>query len=251
MIKLWILAATQGLTEFLPVSSSGHMVLVQQWFDIQMPGVQIEIALHLATLFSICIYFHRDIFNLLKPGSKEKAQTKWLIPIALSVLITGCIGLMTKDWIVEHFHDIRITSISLIVAGFVIFLTRFAKPGNLRIGIWVGILFGLVQTAALLPGVSRSGSTIALLLFLGVNREEAFKFSFLAVLPLLLAASLMELDQGLFSVYGLFPTLMAMFIAFAIGLITLSLLQKMLLKQYFYIFGFYCMAIGLFSLLNS
>ncbi|MFT5207732.1 MAG: undecaprenyl-diphosphatase [Candidatus Omnitrophota bacterium] len=251
MIELWILAATQGLTEFLPVSSSGHMVLVQQWFNIQMPGVQIEIALHLATLFSICVYFHRDIFNLFKPGSKDKPQVKWLTPIAVSVLITGCIGLLFKDWIIENFHDIRITSISLIVAGFVIFATRFTKPGNLRITIWVGVLFGLVQTMALLPGVSRSGSTIALLLFLGVNREEAFKFSFIAVLPLLLAASLLELDQGLFSVYGAFPTLMAMLIAFVIGLITLSVLQKMMLKQFFYIFGYYCMAIGVFSLINS
>ena len=202
-----ILGAIQGLTEFLPVSSSGHLVLMQNLFGINEPEILFDIFLHLGTLVAICIVFIKEILSILLtiwrlPGLLRSSKS-WLqlfkenedIRIA-ALIITGSIptailGLMLERWSDQLFGSVGLVGFMLLVTGCLLALTRRVQTEDRfikQVTVKDSLIIGLVQGFAVIPGISRSGATISVALFLGINREVAGRFSFLLSIPAILGA---------------------------------------------------------------
>ena len=243
------LSIVQGLTEFLPVSSSGHLVLFQKLFGIVDPPVLFDVLLHLGTLFAIVVFFWKDIVSLIVDWKKKK--NLWLF------LITGSIpaaifGFLLNSKIDEIFNSLTLVSVSWIFFGLLLLLShkfKFSKSNLKRredeAKIEDGLIVGLFQAIALFPGVSRSGSTIIGGLWQKFSRETAFKMSFLLSIPAILGAAALKLKDGQLSSLNLGTGILAIIISGVVGYFSLLVLQKILKSDKFYYFGFYCLALGI------
>jgi len=252
---LYLLAAVQAVTEFFPVSSSGHLVLFESLIGAKRAGLEVEVILHLATFFSLVVFFRRDLWSwalLLRrrPDSPERLESrKWLGLVLISCVITGSIALFGRKTVLWAFDSPKAVCAALLVMGVILLLTRCLRPGAKGPGILESVFFGLAQSLALLPGISRSGITIACLLLLGIEREKAFRFSFLASMPLIAMASMLEIRGGIFGLYGIGHTLLAVLLAFALGLACLKALRLLVMRSGLHWFGFYCTAVGVLGFL--
>jgi len=256
MSLIFLLAIIQGITEFLPVSSSGHLVLAQFFLGASYLGIQVEAALHLATLFSILVFFHKEIWRLLRrswevlggPASpvneSEVTDRRWPALILMSTFITGAIGYFGYFYFESTFGQPLFVSGALVVMGVILFCAKTHDQPGRPMNYTDAIFFGLAQSLALFPGISRSGITIVCLIVLGLSRRQAFVYSFLAVLPLLLIVSLSEIQKGLFGAYGVPQTLGAMVLAFLVGLAALHVLKRVVMHRHLHWFGYYCILIG-------
>ncbi len=188
------LAAVQGLTEFLPVSSSGHLALASAFMRIDPGSMAFEIMLHLGTLTAVFIVYWSDLAALaggLLKGNRN-SRTEFLSLMAASVP-AGIVGVLLSDRIEGVFGEPLVVSLLMILTGTVLFLTRFAPRGQGSPGLKRGLFIGFFQAIAVLPGVSRSGLTISAGLIRGVDRREAAKFSFFLSIPAIFGASILEL----------------------------------------------------------
>ena len=171
------LGALQGVTEFLPVSSSGHLVIGQHLLGITLPGNAFEIWVHLGTLLSIVFVFNKEIINMLTSiGNPETRKY-------IGILITGTIpavfvGFGFKETISEFFDSVHIVSLGLMITASVLFLTGMIRKRSVQITLLSGLVIGMAQALAIVPGISRSGTTIAMALVLGASSKDAAKFSF-------------------------------------------------------------------------
>lgn len=235
--KSLFLGLLQGLTEFLPISSSGHLVLGQKFFNLQ-PPIFFDILIHFGTLFAIIFYFFKD-FNKLK-------SKKFLSLLIVGTLPAGIIGLFLREKLEIIFDSYSIVGFSFLITALLLFSTKFISRQNKTIGkiSWREAFFiGCFQALALLPGVSRSGATIVAGLFLGLKRQEAFSFSFFLAIPAIVGALLLEtLKRGVEG--NLTIGLMGMLMAFFSGFLALKILQRILTKGKLFYFGFYCLFLG-------
>ncbi len=246
LLQAVILGAIQGLTEFFPVSSSGHLVILQAAFGIEEPQLVFDIFLHLGTIVAVIIFFSRDIIKLFTVDRK----TAWFLIWA--TLPTFIIGFFFKDSIEALFTSPRAAASMLVVTGiWLIAATAVsfyaAKRGiNRDLGPVNSLAIGIAQGIAVIPGISRSGATIATGMLSGVAREKAFKFSFLLSLPAVGGACVLKAQKigsalaGGDAVNFLAGGLSAMFI----GLATLGLLLRVVRNNKLYLFGIYCIAAG-------
>ena len=263
-----ILGIDQGLTEFLPISSSGHLVLFQNLFGMKEPMMAFDVALHGATLLVVVVYFWKDVCDVLSDFvesiqakiSKKPVLTSapqpphkglWVC-ILITLIPTGLIAVFFKDFFEHGFSKLGFIAIRWFVMGILFILSqRFQKGKKDLAMISYGDAFwiGLVQGIALMPGVSRSGSTILIGLWLGLRKDTAAKFSFLISIPAILAAMAMELRHGVhfFSAYSV-PTCAGFLAAAVTGYIAIRWLMDFVRKGRFYLFGYYCIAISLFTL---
>lgn len=243
-----ILGVIQGLTEFLPVSSSGHLVIVQSLMkEFKQPGILFDTTLHLGTLLAVIIYFKDRIIKILK-------DMRLLKCIILSTITTGIIGVLFKDKFEEMFSNVKIVSISLIITGIVIFIADRIKNINKDISKmnWIdSIIIGIVQGISIIPGISRSGSTISAGIFLGLNKKLAMEFSFLISIPAILGAMVLEIKgvtiNEMQSVNFL-PYILGFLTSAIVGYLAINLLLNFLQKQKLYIFSIYCFVLGLLTL---
>ena len=235
---LYILIAgiIQGLTEFLPISSSGHLIILKDLFNYNVKDFNFEIMLHLGTVFSIIIYYYTDIIDLLKP-TKENINNIFLIIIA-SIPIS-IFGLLGKDFIELHFNDIGYLPYSFLFTSIILFLTKYSTV-NRNLNIKIVFIMGLFQTLALFPGISRSGITISILLLLGVNRQDAIRFSFIMAIPLIVGASIINGDFS-FNTSSIF----GVFISFIFGWIAIYLSNILLQNKKYWMFSIYCFSISI------
>ena len=235
---LYILIAgiIQGLTEFLPISSSGHLIILKDLFNYNVKDFNFEIMLHLGTVFSIIIYYYNDIIDLLKP-TKENINNIFLIIIA-SIPIS-IFGLLGKDFIELHFNDIGYLPYSFLFTSIILFLTKYSTV-NRNLNIKIVFIMGLFQTLALFPGISRSGITISILLLLGVNRRDAIRFSFIMAIPLIVGASIINGDFS-FNTSSIF----GVFISFIFGWIAIYLSNILLQNKKYWMFSIYCFSISI------
>ncbi len=264
-LKAIILGIIQGLTEFLPVSSSGHLELGKSILGIEFQGnesLAFTVWLHLATALSTIVFFRKSIFKIFKDSfssnkSEQKTSLKYIGFIALSMLPAGIVGLLFEDEIDEFFYgNIGLVSLCLLFTGALLFFAQKAKDKTGELNTKNAFLIGLAQAIALLPGISRSGSTIASALILGVKREEAAKFSFLMVLPLILAKvgkdvleAIMANDFAALSLTG--DTMLAFVFAFATGLLACKWMISLVKKLKLYGFAAYCALVGVIGLIFS
>lgn len=256
-----ILAIVQGLTEFLPVSSSGHLVLGQYLLHVTDPRVlTFDIFVHFGTLLSVFVYYWTDIRAMAKAvwhglrtmrirdayATSEDFRTA--VFIAIASIPAGVIGLLFRKQIEEAFTDPKMVAVNLVVTGLILFLTRFAKPKEGKtIGPVTALLIGVAQSVAILPGISRSGSTISTGMYLRVPSVAAARFSFLMSIPVVAGATLLESGHYLSGerAIPLIPMVVGTLVAAAVGYAAISLLVKIVQRGSFSLFAFYCLAIGL------
>ncbi|HLD82340.1 MAG TPA: undecaprenyl-diphosphate phosphatase [Candidatus Omnitrophota bacterium] len=247
MLNYIILGIVQGLTEFLPVSSSAHLVFAQRLLGMSGNGLAISIALHLGTVFSLIIFFSKDIFKIL-------SDKKLFLMILVVTIVTGIIGVSGKDFFESIFGSPKMISIALIITGIILLLTAKAKGASRKgLNIKDSFIFGIVQGIAVIPGISRSGSTISTLLFRGIDRDACFRFSLLASIPAVIGAAILEARHIGF-IFGAEPKyLLAGFICSLLaGILSLWILKIVLHKAKLFYFGFYCIIVGIIgTVLNS
>jgi undecaprenyl-diphosphatase len=193
-IQAFILGAVQGLTEFLPVSSSGHLVLFQKIFGLRENVLTFDIAVHLATMIAVIAVFRKDVLEILK---KPLGKMTWLLVIG--TLPAVLVGLTLKKHITSLFEGGKTLGIEFIATGIVLWIVESVRTGRKQLegtsaadALWIGS----AQAVAILPAVSRSGLTIAGALFRGLNREFAAKFSFLLSIPAILGATVLDLPDA-------------------------------------------------------
>ncbi len=244
MIKYALLGVAQGLTEFLPVSSSGHLVVMQQLLGMRGEEVAVSLILHLGTILSLLVFFFKDILAALR-------QRRTLLLILLVTLVTGAVGLAGKDFFESLFSSARYVAAAWLVTGAVMILTRRAMEGKRTVlTAKDALVLGLSQAAAIIPSLSRSGLTIASLLFRKIDKEAAFKFSFLAGMPAIMGAAILEAKEIDLALRLNPLNLAAGFIfSFLSGLLALCLLRQAINKARLHYFGYYCIVVAIAAFL--
>lgn len=202
MTQLIVLAIVQGLTEFLPVSSSGHLVLMPSIFGWTDQGLSFDVAVHFGSLIAVCIFFRDDILSLLHGGGEilrgrpGAASTRMVWNLGVGTIPAAVSGLLFAGWIAANLRDPLVVVVTLTAYGILMAVVdRFASSARTvaDIGLREAIIIGLAQSLALVPGTSRSGITITAGRFLGFARTDAARFSFLLSVPVILLATMYEL----------------------------------------------------------
>jgi|TARA_Y100000310_G_scaffold133156_1_gene132083 undecaprenyl-diphosphatase len=241
-----ILGALQGVTEFLPISSSGHLVLMEELLKVSQPGLVFEVTVHMGTLMSILTVFWQDLKNLLSDLSTRENRMM-IIYIILATIPIAVVGLVFKPEIEQSFHNLQLVGLSLLVTATALIVTKWVGKEQTEVDGKRAIIIGIAQSLALIPGISRSGITIASGLIAGLKRREAARFSFLIAIPALIGSGLLTLpDLALSGANGIpaMVLLTGLVTSFVVGIIVLKLLLGILEKGRLYYFGFYCLIVG-------
>mgnify|MGYP000845362606 CR=1 FL=1 len=249
-----LLGFIQGATEFLPVSSSGHLTIFSRFLNIPL-GVESRAAffavLHLATFFAVLLFTYRDIWAILTGLFKERerpASLKYIYLLLVATIPAVLFGFLFEDEIKSLFSEPVFASVMLFVTAVVLILSdRFSgKRRILQLSIVGALAIGLFQAAAIVPGISRSGMTLFGALLIGLARSDAIKFSFLLSLPVTFGAGILELSKVDLPVG---TVVSAAIVAFLTGLFGLWLLKLLVLKGKLRFFGFYCIIVGAIGLI--
>ena len=260
----------QGITEFLPVSSSGHLVIFQNIFGLKEPNLFFDVALHFGTLLAVLIVLKKEVFSLLKgllsfsvhifKGRKnelveqDKAMARLAGLIIVGLVPTALLGFFFRSIIEVLFNSLLVVGCMLLITGIILWTTRMTGEGHKDTGnlsILDAILIGFVQGLSIAPGISRSGSTIAFGLFRKVKKSAAVRFSFLLSIPAILGAMVLEWENPLLQQGELLNVLAGTVVAAIAGYICLKLLIRMVQKGHLYYFSPYCWAVGSAAILFS
>ena len=254
-----ILGIVQGLTEFLPVSSSGHLELAKYFMGEESMGEEsllMTVVLHFATALSTLFVFRKEVSTIIKglfqPHYNE--DRKFATHILISMIPAVIIGLAFEEQIESLFSQkIGMVGMFLIFTGFILFLADKAKSTIKNVGIKEALLIGIAQAVAILPGISRSGVTISTSVLLKIDREEAAKFSFLMVVPLILGKVAKDIGSGdlSFDNVKLLPMFFGFTASFLTGILACRLMIRLVQKSKLKYFSYYCVAIGLMAILVS
>jgi undecaprenyl-diphosphatase len=252
IIQSLILGIVQGITEFLPISSSGHLVLMQKFFNITEPPIFFDTLIHFATLLAIFFYLRKYIFLIIK-NIKEKKNQKIVGLVVLATIPVVIVGFLIKDKIDKVFNSLSLLFVTFFITAIILFFTKFFVQGqkNIENNNWLNALFiGIFQAFAILPGVSRSGSTISAGLFSGLKREDAFKFSFLMAIPAIFGAMVLQVfeinSESLAD--GFLVNFVGFLTALIFGFLSLKILEKITAKGKLHYFAFYCLALSIIIL---
>ena len=263
LIKAIVLGVVQGLTEFLPISSSGHLVLGAEFLDFQEQGVAFGIFLHLGTLFSVCFVFRKELAAMLKAPLavlQKRADEQltrffyWDLYIVVATLPAVVAGLLLKDSIADIFANILLVYCMLFVTGVIMVATPFIRERDVELNCPRALLIGCAQAMAIFPGLSRSGSTIFTGMLLGVNRETVARFSFIMSIPAILGAAVLQFADLLKHPPGTESVLLivAGTAASAVsGYFAIILLLNVIRRNKLQYFGYYCLILASCGLLYT
>lgn len=279
-----VLGIVQGLTEFLPVSSSGHLAIFGKLFGMNEPGVAFDVMLHVGTLVAVFIVYFSDIkklvvegfsllgdffYNVLQffsnlKGEQEpkyrrvinSAYRKFVMLVIVSTIPTGIIGILIKDTVEIVKSDLMIVGVCLLITACLLVICDMSENGKKtpkNVTYADAIAVGVAQGAATLPGVSRSGTTIAICTKLGFDRKFAVKYSFILSIPAILGAAILELPELSSSIQetgSLGPCIVGMIVAAAVGYVCIKTLLKIVCKKKMKYFAGYCVVVGLISIVQ-
>lgn len=261
------LGIIQGLTEFLPISSSGHLVICQHLIGLKNPELLLDISLHVGTLLAVLIFFRADIkmmitetIGFVRKAFQERKSireiqrfphatlTLWIL---IGTIPTALIGVIFGAFFHEIFGSTFLVGFMLIVTAIFLGASRFipdyfTKSG--KVGLVSAIAIGFAQGAAIIPGISRSGATIVCGLFCGLNRDLAGRFSFLLSIPAIIGATVLKFDTSKITEIGYIPFLAGILVSFLVGLIALNITMNMLRKGNLYYFSPYCFLAGILAI---
>jgi len=268
-----ILGIIQGLTEFLPVSSSGHLVLFQHLFGLKEAELFFDVCVHLGTLLAVIVVFHREIRNIIAAlwrlislaGQKETIlqqiesdpDLKLALLIVIGSIPTAILGLAFHGIADQLFSSSFFTGLMLMVTGLLLWLTRRAKPGERGTDIegfsrTKAFIIGMVQGLAIIPGISRSGSTISIGLLLGIERETAARYSFLLSIPAIVGAGALSFKDSLSQTdIAIWLSLLGAAAAALVGYGALKMLLSVVKKGRLYVFAPYCWLVGILAIVFS
>ena len=255
-IQALILGLVQGLTEYLPVSSSGHLTILSTFFGMDgADNLEFTVAVHVATVLSTLVILWKEIDWILKGLFKFQMndETKYALNILVSMIPVGIIGLFFKDKVEEAFGSgLLIVGAMLLLTSVLLIFSYFAKPRiKERISLWDAFVIGVAQAVAVLPGLSRSGSTIATGLMLGNKKEKLAQFSFLMVIPPILGEALLDVlkavkgEDVISDTIGVFPLCVGFVAAFLSGCFACKLMINIVKKGKLLYFGNYCAVVGI------
>ena len=284
LLQSILMGLIQGLTEFLPVSSSGHLAIFQYIFKMNTDtGLLFEVMLHLGTLIAVCVIFFKDIKNLVINGVKllidvcsniktfftnkskktnkkyrrliDNAYKKFVVLIIVTTIPTGIIGILFNTFIAKASASLLVPGICLVVTAILLLLADGKEGGKKKVKATSykdAGLIGIVQGIATLPGLSRSGTTITACLFLGFDRNFAVKYSFIASIPAILGANLLELrhvGEVASSGGNILYYFVGMVVAGLVGYICIKAMMYIVKKSKFEYFAYYCAVIGVISII--
>jgi undecaprenyl-diphosphatase len=259
LLESIILGLVQGLTEFLPISSSGHLVIVERLFRIESGHLVFEVLVHLGTLLAVVMYFRKRLLVILKSilpflrqsrsaGEKGRRYFWFLI---LGTVPAALVGFLLEDYIELAFASPRWASGMLLVTAAILLATKLPTRQDRPLNSKRTILIGLAQALAIMPGISRSGSTISAGIFAGLERSEAAEFSFMLSIPAILGATVLKMPDFLASLSD--QNLLIIYLAGAVtaafvGYISIAYLMAVIRKGKFFWFGVYCAAVGILGI---
>lgn len=261
-LQALVLGLIQGLTEYLPVSSSGHLAIGQAFFGMQDgdDNLMFTVAVHVATVLSTLVVLWSEIEWLLKGLFKFEmnAETKYALNILVSMIPVGIVGLFFKDYVEEVFGSgLLIVGCCLLVTAFLLIFSYYARPRQkARISMKDAFVIGLAQAVAVLPGLSRSGSTIATGLLLGNKKEQLAQFSFLMVIPPILGEALLDVlkvvkGEAIAGDIGMLPLCVGFLAAFVSGCFACKWMISIVKRGKLMYFGIYCAIVGALVIVTS
>lgn len=254
LLEAFFLGMIQGITEFLPISSSAHLIITQELMGLSIPGLAFEVFLHLASLLAVLIYFRRDIIEIVAgffkylSSRQDQHRGSFLFAVYLMVatVITGVLGVLLEDQLADTLKSMTTIAIALFATGVFLFLiervrkygSRTAEQMTPLDALWIG----LGQTLAVIPGISRAGSTLVVALWCGLEKETAVRFSFLLSVPVILGSTVLMVP-GLNMVLlqtGIFELLVSFVASFVFALIGIRWLIAFLKHSKLIYFTYYC-----------
>ncbi len=265
MLHLWkaiFLGFVQGMAEFLPISSSGHLVLFEKLLHFHQQGIAFEVFVHFGTLLSIFVVFRKELLWMLQAPYKvwvEKSTApeylkylRWDLYIIVATIPAGFVGLFLKDYAERLFSDILVVLIALLFTAFIMIVTQFLSYRKKEFNYGNTFIIGIAQAIAIIPGVSRSGSTIFTGMAFGLERQEVAKFSFLMSIPAILGAVVLQVGDLMRTP----PTSTEMIdltagtiAAFFFGYLAIKWLLEVVKKGKLQWFGYYCAAVAISGLI--
>jgi undecaprenyl-diphosphatase len=245
-LQAFVLGIIQGLTEFLPVSSSGHLVLVESLLKINTERLLLIVIMHVGSLFAILFAAIRD-FELTKKLSKRKFLNL-VPPILIGTIPIAVIGFLFRVKLERIVNYPKLAGLFLIITGVVLFVTKYAKGTGKRLGLFDAFIMGIGQAFAILPGVSRSGATISTGMYIGLNRSLATEFSFLLAIPAIIGASIIELRGVVISSFDSTVLIIGGVTSFFVSYFAIRVLLSIVKKAGIHIFSYYCFAVGILTI---
>lgn len=263
ILEAIVLGIVQGLTEFIPVSSSAHLVLVPWWLGWDPPPLAFDTVLHLGTLLAVLAYFWRDWWDLAQAvldklrGRGDEAKWRLAIAIVIGTIPAAVIGYLFEGYFEAMFGQPALVAAMLLVTGFILIFAEAWKRGGLplaNIRISDATAIGFAQAVAIIPGISRSGATIAAGLLRGLDRPAAARYSFLLSAPIIFGAGVFQLKnlaEGGIDAIGLTPLLIGFVVAAISGFLAVRFLMRFVQTRSLYLFAGYVWVFGLLSLLRA
>ena len=259
IIEALIFGIVQGITEFLPVSSTAHIIIVELLFGYNFPGLAFEIYLHIASVFAVIIYFRSELWAVVRGflnyfterTAENRVHFMFGLYIIIATVITGSLGLLLKGLVEETMKTPPFIAVALTVTGtLLIIIERFRLYGRRtekNMTYFDAIIVGLGQTLAVLPGISRSGATLVAALWMGLERDTAVKYSFLLVIPVILGSTVLALGEAsmaMFATIGAGPLVMAFATSFIFSWIGIVWLINFLKRGRLLYFAIYCYVVA-------
>lgn len=251
IISVILLAIVQGITEWLPISSSGHLLIAQELIGLELPlnTRAFHVMLHFGTLCAIITVFWKDIVKIARAVVRLDSKTeegKLALFIAVGSVPTAFIALIALfflDVFESLFYNLLATGIALLVTGFFLYISE-RRGGKKKLNSSDSLLTGIAQGVAIIPGISRSGLTIAVGLLRKVDKETAFKYSFLLSVPAIIGATIVESRELAIGNADPVAMFVGLITSFIVGYISLKALEKIVMKEKFHLFAYYCWIVG-------
>lgn len=247
LLESLLLGVIQGITEWLPISSSGHLALLHNLFGFQ--DLPFDVFLHFASIFAVLVIFRKDIIKLF--NFKDKSNLKYIGLLIIALIPAGIFGVFFKDQIENFFSSLFYLGIFFMLSGIIVYSTKFSNSTKENPTFFDSIFIGFFQALAILPGISRSGATISSSLFRGLKKDSAVKFSFLLAIPLVLGATILEAKDIILGDINYSLLLISFAVTFLVSIITIKILLKLIQNKKFYVFGIYNFVLGILILISN